>query len=431
MNNSILDCVVFVIAEIFSIYTLFRTTRILLGKKTVYGRKIEIFSYSLWFFVNLLLYFSLRITIVLLITNVIMHFIIAANYCTTLMKKIVTVFFITMLYFCVDMTVSILVSFPFLSPFAVSPYFPLIGTLIIRVLNYLSMLLLERLSRNINKFKTAKKNWVLLILIPVSTIYLFTMASNILIPASQRLLVTLLIFVVNLIMIYLFDILSMQADERARKILMDQELIGFQKQLEVIQFNLNYWHQMQNAFVDKLTLLKEYLGDGTDAQIKDFIGQNFDDFFIKNNVNSGVASIDSILNYHIREAASCQIQMRHSIAIPHELIFDSVEITVILSCLYSYVKEQVLCLDEEMRTIDLEIKFKYSMYRLIFMIVMPLHTSRRNDKFCPPNIFTDIINRYNGTLHVDDKPLDSDVLERGIALTLFLKKENFPTVIDE
>lgn len=429
MNSDLFYNITYVCIDTFSIYTLYRIMRIFFhGSPATFGRHIEFCSYVFHFAVNIILYYTLPIPIVLMTTSVATMLLIAANYEGSVAKKVFSVLFITFLSACIEIIVAFLTSYEDVSSmFVETKYFPMTANFAVKVLTYFAMLLIGRLYRMKSKVFMPRIYWLLLIPLPLSAMFIIVTITNTSPQHSmqQGLLGICIIFMTNLIMIFFYDILAMQVNEKAKRLERDKEMAGFDQQFEIIQSNLNYWNRMQNHFRENIVLLGQYLGEDISPEAKDFIDGNFANFFIRDNVCSGVAVIDGMMNYKIREMDSLQIKVNPSIAIPRELIFSNVDAFVILNSMFAYAAELVLPLEPDRRKIEVGIRFYYNMHRLVFKFVMP-YISSQNSRFDPPDIFGELVEKYMGTWNVKEDRDCYDREVRSLRLMLFLNKKNFP-----
>lgn len=425
MTNDLFADFSYICLDIFHVYTVYRFMRIFLGNKTNYGKYIEIGTYIIVFLISTIFYFNFNIPIINMLITFISYIFISINYSGTIIKKVFTVLFIYLFSSCIE---TILISLSLQEPFhslIKLENFPVATNFLIKTLLFFSMILMNRLIKIRDKIFVPKVYWLLLIPLPLSAAFMiFLLYSQT--SLSLRLSGAFVVLLINLIMIFLYDILAQQIDEKAKQLTKDKEMHSFNQQLEIIQSNLNYWNHMQNNFRDNIVILSDYLGDDIRPEVRDFIDGNFANFFVRDNVNSGVAAIDSIMNYKIRELNSYQIMVTPSMIIPRELVMDNVDVLVIINGLFTYAKELVLLLPANARRIDVKIQFFYSMHRLVFTFSMPFLTAQKNCMFVPTNHFDETINKYLGVWSIKDNSDDTSESEkRKLCLVLFLNKKHF------
>ncbi len=391
--------IAYYIIEIFAIYTVYRIMRIF-HEEPIFGKKVEIGSYILCYIAGIIFYQFLNIPIVLFIGNIVLLLLVTVNYDSDIKKKILSVLFINMLMLCVDAFIAILAQYPYLSPIMKGGNAPLFCNVCSKIIQFIVMLVMSKCTSIKKRTELPGFYWFCLIIIPMSSIY---MAVNLPIndmTLNQSTMFIAIILFINFSFFYIYDLVSIQAEEKAARMLLQLENNNILKQMEVYKYNLKNMDRARHDLNSHVMVLKSYIEEDQKEKAMEHLDEGLLNLFCdKKQINSGVTIVDSILNLKIQEAETCGIELTVRIAIPYELVLDSFDMIIVLQGLLDYALQETKRLESEKQKVSVHVRFKYLRGRFIIQIWIPYEEGVTSN----PDI-TDIartIAKYDGFINTE------------------------------
>ena len=162
---------VYIISDIFGIYTVYKFMSVFFDRKKT-GRKTELLTYVIYFLFISAIYFFINIPVILMLCNLICLIGITFNYDSTIKKRILSVMFIYLIFFCVEITVGLISGYFDFSIFSANTYSSIYGLIAFRILSYAVVLVFNNY-KNIKRGETVpNSNWFSILLIPASSLYI-------------------------------------------------------------------------------------------------------------------------------------------------------------------------------------------------------------------------------------------------------------------
>lgn len=356
MTNNV--TIVYLISSTFGTYIIYRYMKIFFDC-TDNDRKIEIASYVLYYFTICFLFIVYNNPALNVISNLIMFFLITFNYESTLKRRLIATISIYMILMTIESVVVLVMRYFDITIVSKNSDLAVIAGLItIKIITYNVMLFLSNFKLVKNDVKVSLLHWLSIFVIPAGTLILALMI--IFKVHSENLtgiLVSIIImFVINVFVFYLYDVLMKSYDEKMEKALLLQQNMAYLKQLEIIkqsQEDLSVFrHDVKNHVLTLKTLIEN--NDNQDAS--DYLESVF--ACIDNSYEfsrSGNFEIDSILNYKLNKASSFNIETNISINVPEKLNIRPFDLSIVLGNLLDNAIEAARLCKEKLVDISLEL----------------------------------------------------------------------------
>lgn len=331
MTNSV--TAIYLITSAFGAHILYRYMNIFFDC-TKPDKKIEIASYLLYYFTICLLFIAFKTPMLNVIANLIMFFLLTYNYEANIRKRLIATISIYMIHMTIETVVVLVMRYFDITIVSKDSDLALIaGFITIKIITYNVMLFLSNFKLVKNDIKVSYIHWLSIFVMPAGTLILSLML--ILKVNSENLtgiLISIIImFVINVFVFYLYDILMKSYDEKMEKALLLQQNMAYAKQLEVItqsQENLKaFRHDVKNHVLS----LKSLIEDNNNHEASEYLESIIDS--IDNSIEfskSGNAEIDSILNYKLNQAVSFGIKTNIAVNVPEKLNIRPFDLSVVL-----------------------------------------------------------------------------------------------------
>ncbi len=346
----------------FSIYKLFHT----FFNEDIYDRKIEKFSYLLYFILSSALIFITKIPLILLIFTISSLFIISLNYKSSLQKKIIISSLIYAILFVIEIVVSVSIGFIEISAVDNSTFNSVIGLILIRTTTMIIVFLLNRCKSSTRKdYSIPKIYYLAFIVILFGTLYLFiTSLENDRLTIHNVIVSGTILIMVNVTMIIIDEKIYDLMITTNEKNIFKQQNIAYENQAELInQSNESlktFRHDMKNHFI----MLNEMYKNNKQDEIETYIGKILVEIDVKGFSQSNNFVIDSIINFKLRKLQDTNTKINIDVNVPQTINILAYDITVILGNLLDNAITAVL--KSENKKLDLRISC--SMGNLIILI---------------------------------------------------------------
>lgn len=376
---------------------------------------IEILSYALFTIANAVIYIFVDLSILTLIFNILGRYLLTYNYKGKQKNRIfITLFFCLMAMLIETFVVFASTAVP-IDILAKSSYDLIQGPIFTTIFIYLFVLIMERWKNTDRQIHIPFLYWIMLIIIPLSSLFitLFIIIYGNMTENSIA-ICCLLFFLINLSAFNLYDKVLGYLSKKMENHILAQQNMYYNKLLENIEMSNEsiraLRHDLKNHVIAMEGLLKREEYDHLSQYLHGaFHGVLIDDSFI----STGNTTIDSILNFKIKEANNKGMQLLTEIAIPTDLKLSNEILTVIIGNLLDNAMEATSIVKEQK-----EIKFKlfYDRECLFITVSNPYegilqrneHTflTTKPDKDCHGyglNNIRKLIKSYRGNIEIDDE----------------------------
>ncbi len=417
--------IVYLISSIFSTYTLFKFMSIFFERNEI-NKKLELASYVAYYLIMGIIFLKFNKPVLNLITNVVMFFLITLNYPSSLKLRLTSTVLIYVVLAIAESFIAIVTGLLNLNEFIPNTNLELIVILISsKIFSYIIVLALSNFKMVKSSIIVSTFHWFSIIIIPISTlISTIMLISKVSVNNSIFIIVSvLLMFLINIFVFYLYDLLMKMYNDKMEKQLLQQQNNAYSKQFEIInqsQENIKMLrHDMKNHITSLQSLIEINDNESALKYLKDIYNYcNYPDKYVK----SGNSEIDSILNYKINKAARFGINVNTILNIPQKLSIQPFDLSVILGNLMDNAIEATLKLDRN-RIINVSVEYERNVLyisisnpydgKLLFKNnkLKTTHTDTENHGIGLSSVRKSI-NKYNGVLdtHHTDKIFYADVL---------------------
>ncbi len=331
MTNSVTT--VYLITSAFGTYIAYRYMKIFFDRTEI-DKKIEFASYLLYYFTMCLLFLVFNNPIVNLTSNLIMFFLLTLNYDSTLKRRLIATVSIYMILMTVETAVVLVMQYFDVSILSANSDLALIAGLIsIKIISYNVMLFLSNFKMVKNDIKVSSLHWLSIFVIPsgtlISALILITKVNS---DNLTGVIINItILFVINVFVFYLYDVLMKSYDERMEKALLQQQNSAYLKQLEIINQSQECLKEFRHNVKNHVLSLKTLIDNNDNNAASEYLNSVFKNIdFSGGYSKSGNSEIDSILNYKLNKAVSCGVITDVSINVPEKLNIRPFDLSVVL-----------------------------------------------------------------------------------------------------
>lgn len=360
------------------------------------SKKVEVFSYFIYYFINLFMFFTIRIPIVLLVINIILFFCLSLNYQGSLAKKIIVSGLSYMILMFAETLVAVLTGYFAIPVFGYSKYDSSIGVVLIRILSMLIVTVLTNLKNIKNDIPVPNFYWFGTIFVSFASLYQFV--SFFINGNFSRFQMTILITSIlgtNFVILFLYDTLYFSFSVKTEKMLLEQQNKAYEKQLDLMRQSLESLQTVRHDIKNHMIALKNLNFNNENNKFDTYIDKIISSVDIKKVYsNSENLIVDSILNYKLQALDIMDVEFNVSVTIPNKINISIYDLTIIFGNL----------IDNAITALNKCIGKKF------FSL---------NINYSKGNIIITIINTYNGEVNEKNEILNTlknDEKNHGIGL---------------
>lgn len=298
-----------------------------------YNKKLEMFSYIVYFVSSLLCFYFVRIPIVMLIFNLVFFSLISLNYIADFRQRMLTVVYIYCILCFIEMLVAAVtgyIHFPFE---AKSMYSSIFGQIANQLLSLITVVIIRVRRKNRDYVSLPWLYWVCIVAFPIFSLYFLVLLFHI---GKMNRVYTILnigfLLTINFSIMVLYDLVIGSMGAMTKGLLLEQQNRSYEKQLNIMQAAFKANSTLQHDLRGHLLALKTYLNDNLIADASAYVDKMLDvGIKNKNEISrSGNTIMDSILNFKLQEALDKEIHIDVNIKVPEKLGIDSFDIVVVL-----------------------------------------------------------------------------------------------------
>lgn len=356
--------ITYAISNIFGTYVIYKMLRLFFDKPGT-SKKTEAISYVIYYFANLLMFFTVRKPIVLLVMNVCLFFCLSFNYQASLAKKVIFSGMSFMVLMLVETLVAVLTGYFTIPVFSDSEYSSEIGLVLIRIFSMMVVIILTNLKNIRNDIPVPNFYWLSTIFVSVASLYQFI--SFFTHGSFNRIEMAMLIVSIlgsNFAILFLYDTLYLSFSAKTEKILFEQQNRAYEQQFDLMQQSLDSVQIIRHDIKNHMIALKSLSNE--DIKLNEYI-DNIISFVDTKTVYSKSENIiiDSILNYKLQAIANMDIKLEVEVIVPKKLNISEYDMTVILGNL---IDNAITALKKCSSEMLLSVKINYSKGNVIITI---------------------------------------------------------------
>lgn len=356
MGNN-LYFIIYTLGNLFMTYIIYRFMRLFYREKR--ERRIKEFVlYSLYFLGTSLVHIFIRIPIFSFISSLILIYILTLSYKGSIRKRISTTILILVIIVCIEMVAILATGYLNLEILERNEFSSIIGSITTRILTFMTMLIMSNF-KNIGKGDNISNlYWFSIITIPAGSLYILltVLIYGNLSPVSMFIFVAV-VFLINFTIFYLYDSLSAALQEKADRMLMQQQNRYYENQLDIMRNSLETTKDMRHDLKNHLTSLYALAAEDSSKDLINYLANITEEISIIDEYSlTGNTVIDSIINFKLKDTKKDNIQVSVDINVPMDVNIRSYDMTIVLGNLLDNALDAVKKLDYN-RLINISMKY--------------------------------------------------------------------------
>nr|WP_312577106.1 GHKL domain-containing protein [Sedimentibacter sp.] len=323
--------ITYIITNIFGTYVIYKMLRLFFDKLQT-SKRTETLSYIIYYFVNLLMFFTVRKPIILLAANIVLFLGLSFNYHASFAKKVIFSCLSYIILMLVETLVVLVTGYFAVPVFGYSKYDSSIGLALIRILSMLLVTILTNLKNIKNDIPVPNFYWFSTIFVSLASLYMFV---NLFVYDNfnqlKMIIMTICILGTNFAILFLYDTLYSSFSSKTEKMLLEQQNRAYEKQLDLMQQSLDSVKIVRHDIKNHMIALKNLNFDEKNTKFDEYVDSIISSVNSKTVYsNSENLIIDSILNYKLQTVANMNIELNVEVAIPKKLDISDYDMTIIL-----------------------------------------------------------------------------------------------------
>lgn len=359
--------IIYIICNLFNTYVVSKLMRVVFDKVSK-NKKIEIFSYIVYFIITTLLYLFINIPFVLLISNIFMLFFISFNYHAKMKVRIFYTIFMYLLLMLIEELIALISGYTYNTIYTVNSYSSIWGVILIKIISFIVVNILEKHKNKKLGMDIPLIYWLCICMIPfISLCLIYILFQNIYFNNIQLIICITLLLFENFVVFYLYDVITIMFENKSNSMLIEQQNKLYYKQLKLMQISLQSAKDIRHDLKNHLSMIQTLANDNNIYSILNYIDQMSEFTNLINNIsNSNNVIIDSIINFKYEEASKIGIEFNIDISVPTSLNIEAFDMTVILGNLIDNSIQAVKLLNNDK---IIYIKIKYDKGRLLIKVI--------------------------------------------------------------
>lgn len=177
--------------------------------------------------------------------------------------------------------------------------------------------------------------------------------------------VTIVLFLINIVIFSLYDIISKTEQELYEKKILEQQNIAYNNQIKLWEDNRKATQTLKHDMKNHLMGIKISLENGNYKEIEEYISQMQYSLDIKDEfVKTGNVSVDSILNYKLKEIQTLTDNIIYNINIPNDIFISRFDFNIILGNLLDNSIEALNKCEKNNRSFNFQMEYTQGIMRI-------------------------------------------------------------------
>jgi len=352
--------IVYLLSNIFGTYLIFKFMHVFFESNKT-SRKIEFISYIIYFIIIGGIYLKFDSPIINLVVNLSMFFLLTLNYASTWKSRLTAAVFVYAILLSVEAIIVLGLHFLNINKYFRDTDIELILALIsTKILSYVVILALSNFKMVKNRMTIYPLHWLAIFVIPIGTLFstFMLITSKSIYDLSLIIVGILILFVVNIFVFYLYDVLIKSYQEKLEKRLLLQQNNAYIKQFQVINWSQENIKMLRHDLKQHMLAVQTLIEKNDKSAALEYLQSIFELFNSPDEyAKSGNVEVDSILNNKIHDAVKQNIEVDLKITIPEKLMIHPFDLSVILGNLLDNAIEATLKVNGEKKiniSIELE-----------------------------------------------------------------------------
>ena len=329
--NSVLYYIVFLVLNAFDTYIIYQFMKSFF-KDNYNDKTFTLILYVIYYFISSLIYIFLSNFVLNLTSSVLLVFMLTLGYRSKISTKIISTILAVLTFLTAEIIIAVLIGATNMDLTKHTYYGTELSLLAVSILKYLFVKIISRF-RNLNgDIKPPKSFLLIAVFVPLISVFLemqLITQNNIseIIYASTLVCVVLL----NFMVFYLYDSITKLFTEKVNAAAAKQKSLYYQKEAQLLKQNMGEIKKLRHDMKNHLIAISELSKKHSDTDITDYISA-----LLKKMVRAeeysqtGILSLDSIINYKLTQAERSSISVSCEIALPDDLNIEADDFVTII-----------------------------------------------------------------------------------------------------
>jgi hypothetical protein len=178
-------------------------------------------------------------------------------------------------------------------------------------------------------------------------------------------IVTVILLLINVTIFLLYDIISKTQQELYEKRVLEQQNIAYNNQIKLWKDNQKATQTLKHDMKNHLIELKTTLANGDYQKLDKYISTMMSSLEVREEyVKSGNVSVDSILNYKLKEIKSLTDNVTYSITIPSDIFVSAFDLNIILGNLLDNSIEALVKCNNSDRAFNFQMEYAQGIIKI-------------------------------------------------------------------
>jgi sensor histidine kinase regulating citrate/malate metabolism len=173
------------------------------------------------------------------------------------------------------------------------------------------------------------------------------------------------LLLINVITFALYDAISKTEQELYEKKILEQQNIAYNNQIKLWKDNQKATQTLKHDMKNHLIELKTTLANGDYQKLDKYISTMMSSLEVREEyVKSGNVSVDSILNYKLKEIKSLTDNVTYSITIPSDIFVSAFDLNIILGNLLDNSIEALVKCNNSARVFNFQMEYAQGIIKI-------------------------------------------------------------------
>ena len=329
--NSVLYYIVFLVLNAFDTYIIYQFMKSFF-KNNYSDKTFTLILYIIYYFISSLIYIFLSNFVLNLTSSVLLVFMLTIGYRSKVLTKVISTVLAVLTFLTAEIIIAVLIGAINMDLTKHTYYGTELSLLAVSLLKYLFVKIISRF-RNLNGDIRPPRSFLLIaFLVPLISIFLemqLITQNNIseIIYASTLVCVVLL----NFMVFYLYDSITKLFTEKVNAAAASQKSIYYQKEAQLLEHNMGEIQKLRHDMKNHLIAISELSKKHGDTDITDYISALSGKMVQAEEYSqTGILSLDSIINYKLTQAERSSISVFCEIALPDDLNIEADDFVTII-----------------------------------------------------------------------------------------------------
>lgn len=404
--------ITYLLSQALGVFAMYKFMKTFFDSRCV-KKVIEAIVFIGYYLLTTSVYLIINIPIVNLCVNLVATFLLTIIYSSSIKKKLFVGLLIFVFGFCTEMVAVTLTGYINFPINKANNYDSIFGAVTANVLLYIMSMVASGFKHIKSDNTMPKSYWIALLTVPISSLYVLAMFFQ-----SEGLSVHEIsssvgaILIVNFMVFFLFDRVSLLNKERQENVLITQQNEYYVNQLQLMENSYKISKKIRHDIKNHLLTINSFLKQDNVNEAQSHISSIIAVYQSKAEiVHTGFPTIDGLLNAKLQPVAELGVRANIKVSLPDDFYISSFDLTVILGNLIDNALQAVSLVNEE-KYIDLRMDSSKGM--LIIKVSNPYKavicnkngklitskTDKENHGYGLRNV-GDVLKKYNGTSKID------------------------------